>query len=56
MRTWNGDYLQVALVLDACGRQAIAVTALHSFLEGEMRRDLTLSFLEHQFVANVGVL
>jgi len=48
-QTWNGDRVQVAFVLDCCDREAIAFTAIHGFVDGEMIRDLMLAAVERRF-------
>jgi transposase InsO family protein len=53
VQTWNGDRVQVAFVLDCCDRQAIAFTAVHGFIDGEMIRDLMLAAVEHRFGEDV---
>jgi putative transposase len=51
VRTWNGDRVQVAFVLDCCDREIIAFTATVGFIDGEMIRDLMLAAVEHRFGA-----
>lgn len=53
VQTWNGDRVQVAFVLDCCDREAIAFTAVHGFIDGEMVRDLMLAAVERRFGPDV---
>ena len=49
VRTWNGDRVQVAFVLDCCDREVIAFVAIHGFMDGELIRDLMLAAVERRF-------
>jgi putative transposase len=56
VRTWNGERVQVAFVLDCCDREAIAFTATVGFIDGEMIRDLMLAAVERRFGPEVRAL
>ena len=49
VRTWNGERVQVAFVLDCCDREIIAFTAVAGFVDGQMIRDLMLAAVEQRF-------
>jgi putative transposase len=48
-RTWTGERIQVAFVLDCCDREAIAFIATRGHIDGEMIRNLILEATSRRF-------
>jgi putative transposase len=48
-RTWSGERIQVAFVLDCCDREIIAFSATRGYVDGRMIRDLIMEAASRRF-------